>query len=595
MTVLPNAPIDSATGLPVPTIAVGTEGGVSVIKDDGNVVDLTQNSPYTVTNNVFFSDYGKLLYDMEDTSVVYEVDIPSSDINYGGYSSTSNGRVIYPVGTHAGFSSGEIRLLGRNMGNGGKLITKGAFAFDENGNSEIINGLTLFDREEFDPAKKSLVAFVASDYNTGWMHGDCKGAFLSDTTAESLTINTNLASTFTQIGTARLTSETYDDGDTSWQMVDNSGSVNGYVMFAMPNLTVGQTYFISMTWDNNAVTDNSAYGQKIVHQNGLSGQNDTEFTHWNKNNGSSETLTGSFTAQTTNDDVLLIYANAITLNVSNFIVRAVDDEDRSVNNKGLAVYGTVTKSVVATGSDLIAYSGFSASNYLKQPYNSGLDFGTGDFSIMFWFKTPSGSVPTECFLHRGDGGTGTWGSGKIIQIEFNSTNLAAFLAESAFSSYDTVTVTGTKAATGQWMHYTLVRSGTSVKAYLNGEVNGTASSSKNLTNTSASTWIGERPNSSRPATTSSLALFRMSASAPSPEQIKKMYEDEKVLFQENAKATLYGSSDTVTALAFDDDTNLLHVGTSSGRSDFQGLRRINNNTTAVTTAITAQNEFIIEQ
>ncbi|MCP4930253.1 MAG: hypothetical protein GY918_14465, partial [Gammaproteobacteria bacterium] len=32
ITVLPNAPIDSATNLPVPTIAVATDGGVSVIK-----------------------------------------------------------------------------------------------------------------------------------------------------------------------------------------------------------------------------------------------------------------------------------------------------------------------------------------------------------------------------------------------------------------------------------------------------------------------------------------------------------------------------------------------------------------------------------
>ena len=39
MTVLPNAPIDDATGLPIPTIAVATDGGVSVIKDDGTVVD----------------------------------------------------------------------------------------------------------------------------------------------------------------------------------------------------------------------------------------------------------------------------------------------------------------------------------------------------------------------------------------------------------------------------------------------------------------------------------------------------------------------------------------------------------------------------
>ena len=42
MTVLPNAPIDDATGLPIPTIAVATDGGVSVIKDDGTVVDITR-------------------------------------------------------------------------------------------------------------------------------------------------------------------------------------------------------------------------------------------------------------------------------------------------------------------------------------------------------------------------------------------------------------------------------------------------------------------------------------------------------------------------------------------------------------------------
>jgi hypothetical protein len=50
-------------------------------------------------------------------------------------------------------------------------------------------------------------------------------------------------------------------------------------------------------------------------------------------------------------------------------------------------------------------------------------------------------------------------------------------------------------------------------------------------------------------------------------QIAKIIRlDEKVLFQENAQATLYGSSDAVTALAYDDTTELLHVGTSEGRS-----------------------------
>ena len=99
----------------------------------------------------------------------------------------------------------------------------------------------------------------------------------------------------------------------------------------------------------------------------------------------------------------------------------------------------------------------------------------------------------------------------------------------------------------------------------------------------ASSWLG------------SLALLRISATAPTAEQIAKIYNDEKVLFQENAQATLYGASDAVTALAHDPDTDLLHVGTSAGRSVFYGLRRISNTTTAVTTAISAVDGLIAEQ
>jgi hypothetical protein len=118
-----------------------------------------------------------------------------------------------------------------------------------------------------------------------------------------------------------------------------------------------------------------------------------------------------------------------------------------------------------------------------------------------------------------------------------------------------------------------------------------------MTNTSAQLKISTRvDNTSYPLESgNSVALVHISASAPSPEQIKKIYEDEKMLFQENSQATLYGASDAVTALAYDDTTNLLSVGTSSGRSDFQGLRRINNTTTAVTTAISASNGLIAEQ
>lgn len=93
----------------------------------------------------------------------------------------------------------------------------------------------------------------------------------------------------------------------------------------------------------------------------------------------------------------------------------------------------------------------------------------------------------------------------------------------------------------------------------------------------------------------SMALLRISKTAPTAEQIAKIYNDEKHLFAANAKATLYGSSDVVTALAYDDDTELLHVGTSAGRSVFQGLNRVDNTTDAVGEAISASNGFIVEE
>jgi hypothetical protein len=93
----------------------------------------------------------------------------------------------------------------------------------------------------------------------------------------------------------------------------------------------------------------------------------------------------------------------------------------------------------------------------------------------------------------------------------------------------------------------------------------------------------------------SMALWKMSATVPSADQIKRMYEDEKALFQENAKATVYGTSGVIAALAYDKDTNLLHVGTSIGRSDFMGLRRINNTTRAIGTALSAVDGFIVEE
>ena len=93
----------------------------------------------------------------------------------------------------------------------------------------------------------------------------------------------------------------------------------------------------------------------------------------------------------------------------------------------------------------------------------------------------------------------------------------------------------------------------------------------------------------------SLALLRLQQQPQPQNKSKRCTTTRSISFQENAKATLYGSSDAVTALAYDDDTELLHVGTSAGRSVFQGLRRVDNTTDAVGAAISASNGFIVEE
>ena len=152
-----------------------------------------------------------------------------------------------------------------------------------------------------------------------------------------------------------------------------------------------------------------------------------------------------------------------------------------------------------------------------------------------------------------------------------------------------------------WSQLAFVRSGSTVTFYQDGYSIRSWTDSTNYTNSGANLRVGglslgsSIADNSYPADGVDFALFRAGASAPSAEQIKKIYEDEKHLFQENAKATLYGSSDAVTALAYDEVTDRLHVGTSSGRSDFRGLRRINNTTAAVTTAISAYDGLIAQQ
>jgi hypothetical protein len=416
MTVLPDAPIDSATGLPVPTIAVGTAGGVSVINNDGTVADSTQTAGMA---SVAFDVDSRLFYSDDGSDQVYFADVYASDgFNSGGDHYDTDAAPYTLPGNVAQVLPG---VLGQ------------------------ADGLTFL-KENKASKTSGMAAFVTADYNTGWMPGDIKGAFLSDT----------------------------DDTD-----------------------LVGGT-----------------------------------------------------------------------------------DADRSVNNNGLTVNGTVTRTAVATGADLVAYSGWSDSNYLEQPYNADLDFGTGDFCVMGWVNPVTFAFRQSYIFDRSE---------KIaVRADFATGAMRFFANSVSYGSSLTL-------STGRWQFFTWSRiSGTSY-FYLNGVLEDSTPTLSGSVDDSGSFLVGRRGSPATDYWTGSLALLRISATALTADQIAKIYEDEKVLFQEDAAFTLYGASDAVTALAHDPMTNILSVGTSAGRSDFQGLRRVKNTTTAVGTAISASGGMIVEE
>lgn len=93
----------------------------------------------------------------------------------------------------------------------------------------------------------------------------------------------------------------------------------------------------------------------------------------------------------------------------------------------------------------------------------------------------------------------------------------------------------------------------------------------------------------------SLALWRMGATVPSSDQAQMIYRTELQLFQPGAKCLLDGTTSAVAALAYDPDTDELHVGTSWGRSTFHDLLRVDSaaTTTGGATSFSASGGMLL--
>jgi len=238
--------------------------------------------------------------------------------------------------------------------------------------------------------------------------------------------------------------------------------------------------------------------------------------------------------------------------------------DRSYKGNTLTANGSITEAAVETSAELMGYSGFSTSNYLERAYDADFQFGTGDFSVSLWFKS-SGTSAIETLIHRGTTGD-NYGFRIALSIaggiSFYNRSNTGVLIQSA-SGFDD----------NAWHHVVAYRKAATIYLFVDGRSEGTPTASTvDVDSGSALLRIGRLNSGSYPATTSTISLVRVSATAPSATQIRQMYDAEKPMFVASAECLLQSSStDAVLDVDVDPLTGKVLVTQTDAITIFDGL------------------------
>ena len=238
-----------------------------------------------------------------------------------------------------------------------------------------------------------------------------------------------------------------------------------------------------------------------------------------------------------------------------------------------SVYTDFDNISVKQKGNIVAYSGFSADNYLEQ---TGFPSLSGDFYVMLW--TESYALDQE-ILTIDDGslsavaptnGLHLWGSGSALKVRVGG---AVIVTSAALSS-------------GTMSFMTIVKKAGVIYSFINANEDSSATSVNEVTDSVLTIGKGFYGGFSQPT-----SLLRIGAGAPSAPQITEIYNFEKHLFQDNNACTLSGTSDDVKALAFDSDTKELYVASATDLSVFVGGVRTTEENAAYTSlsAIGGQN------
>ncbi len=199
-------------------------------------------------------------------------------------------------------------------------------------------GLTILAEDQTTPAN-GMVNYITSSYQSGWQNGDIKGAFLSDTDDTDLVGSGELvtngedwtgASGSTPPTNWSTTSTTIQFSVASGELtIDRNGEATGYDMHQTVTTVVGQTYVVEF----DVVSLTSSLRIDVT---GVAPFSTT-------NTG---VLAYTFVATTTSTYIGFRNTGPTGVAVLNYTRLKLADADRSVNNKGLIVNGTITRTYV---------------------------------------------------------------------------------------------------------------------------------------------------------------------------------------------------------------------------------------------------------
>jgi hypothetical protein len=355
MTVLPDAPVDPFTGLQVPTIAAYTASGVSLIQNNGTVVNSASSNAYA----------GGTLSD----KLLTALNTSSSGFAYAatpGQLGTS-----FALTSFGGAGPASLGVYGQRQFTAG---TRSDFTV-RNANEAAIYRLRM---NESGPSS-SLVSRIDAYSNTGWMVGDIRRCWLSSNVAESITATELVTDSgfdspgaWTIVGTQLSV--------TGSQLVLADGGAGGQAAYQLLNVAQGKT--VRVTLDVAATAGSPA--PQFEFCNDVNGASTGGATFFPVATGL-QTIYVTKTGAQSGFRLRFGAATGTSMALNSVSVKEVI-ADRSYKNQPLTINGTLAKTLIG---GIAFYSGWSATNYAQEAYSADLDFGTGAWSVGAWFSAPT--------------------------------------------------------------------------------------------------------------------------------------------------------------------------------------------------------------